>query len=71
MKIAGYEIAKSNGRGGKAGRDQNKTATIQVRDTTWMDGGYVLCKQFRFIVGSAESEKAALKKARDWVLNHL
>lgn len=56
-------IAESNGRGGKAGRGHNRTATIQVRQML-TGGDYLLKKQFRYKVGDRASRESAVAKAR-------
>lgn len=58
----GHEICESDGRGGKAGRGKNKTASIQVRE-----GHYWLKKQFRYKVGDPISKQNAVLKAKAWV----
>lgn len=60
----GYLIAKSNGRGGKAGASRNRTATVQVRQPYGADGSFLLLKQCRFTVGDTASQEAAIAKAR-------
>lgn len=62
----GYEIAQSNGRGGKAGKGRNKTATIQVRESV-RPGEYLLKAQFRYTVGNSQSQSNAHAKARAWI----
>ena len=62
----GYEIAHSNGRGGKAGTGHNKTATIQVREPV-RPGEYLLKAQFRYTVASSASKANAHAKARAWI----
>ena len=62
----GYEIAHSNGRGGKAGTGHNKTATIQVREPV-RPGEYFLKAQFRYTVASSASKANAHAKARAWI----
>jgi hypothetical protein len=62
----GYEIALSNGRGGKAGTGHNKTATIQVREPV-RPGEYLLKAQFRFNTASSVSKANAHAKARAWI----
>lgn len=62
----GYEIALSNGRGGKAGTGHNKTATIQVLEPG-RPGEYYLKAQFRYTVNSSASKANAHAKARAWI----
>ena len=62
----GYEIALSNGRGGKAGTGHNKTATIQVREPV-RPGEYLLKAQFRYTTASSASKANAHAKARAWI----
>lgn len=62
----GYEIALSNGRGGKAGTGHNKTATIQVREPV-RPGEYLLKAQFHYDVASNAAKANAHAKARVWI----
>jgi hypothetical protein len=61
----GYMLARSNGRGGKAGTGHNKTAIIQVRET--MPDGYLLKAQYRYQLDDSRGEHKAVMKARAWV----
>jgi hypothetical protein len=58
----GYTIAEANRRGGKAGRNKNRTSTIQVRQA--LSSGYLLKGQFRYTVGSRDEQIVAVEKAR-------
>ena len=60
-----YRIELAKQTGGKAGKGNNRTSTVQVRQV--FDGGYAVAKQFRFVVGSQESLRMAIKKAQAWV----
>jgi hypothetical protein len=55
--INGYEFHLPTS-GGKAGKGNQKTSTIQV----WKDNQIV--KQFRFTINDNESRKAAVAKAK-------
>lgn len=66
ISYRGYEIADSNGRGGKAGKGHNKTATIQVREPL-RPGEYLLLKQFRYKVDDLDSGFVALMCALNYV----
>ena len=61
-----YEIAQSNGRGGKAGSGKNKTATIQVREPI-RPGENLLKAQFRYALGNSAAMAMARAKARAWI----
>jgi hypothetical protein len=65
----GYDIRTANDAGGKAGRDKNRTSTLQV---TFKDSpsGYLLKKQVRYIVGDGESYQNALVKCLEWIAEH-
>jgi len=58
----GYTIAEANKRGGKAGRNKNRTSTIQVRYP--LGNGYLVKGQFRYMVGSRDEQIVAVEKAR-------
>lgn len=53
-----YSVRLARSSGGKAGKGNNKTSTIQV----WYEG-YLVVKQIRYNVGDKESEGIAIKKA--------
>lgn len=55
--------------GGKAGRRNNKTATVQVFQD--FGGGILLLKQFSFRVGNAESQAKAVEKAKGFISSSL
>lgn len=57
------EIHKSSG-GGKAGKGNNKTATLQCRHP--FGDGYLNKKHFIYTVGDEQSYQQALKKAIAW-----
>lgn len=51
--------------GGKAGRGFNKTASIQVIEST--RGGYFIRKVYRFKIGDLHSKIVARNKARKYL----
>lgn len=65
INYKGYIIAESNESGGKAGRGQNKTKTLQVR--LELGNGYLIKKQVTFTVGDPQSYNRAEDKCRKFV----
>jgi hypothetical protein len=64
MEYKGYTIKQASQTGGKAGKGNNKTSTIQVRQE--LKEGYLLRKQIRYKVDDPEGMKNAVQKAKDW-----
>ena len=62
----GYVIAEANERGGKAGRGQNRTSTIQVREPLQGDN-YLLKKQVRYTTVSSASKEGAIRTAKEYI----
>lgn len=62
----GYVIAEADKRGGKAGRGHNRTSTIQVQKPLQGDT-YLLEKQIRYTVMSAESKAGAIRTAKEYI----
>jgi hypothetical protein len=62
-EINGYEFHLPTS-GGKAGKGQQKTSTIQVRKDN------VIVRQFRFDVDSVESRRVAVRKAKAFASAH-
>jgi hypothetical protein len=60
----GYQIRHSD-TGGKAGRNRNKTATLQVTETC--NSGYLILKMFSFVVGDKKSYDNAERKCVEWI----
>ena len=69
FREAGYEVRTSNDQGGKAGRNKNRTATLQVTFTD-SPSGYLLKKQVTYIVGDDESYQNAKVKCLAWIAEH-
>lgn len=68
MRYKGFEIRLAKQTGGKAGKNRNKTSTVQVWD--WRKNNpdvFFLKKQIRFRVGDAQSLHAAYAKARAFI----
>lgn len=66
MKICdfkGYEMHLPTS-GGKAGKGNQKTSTIQVR------GGGQIVAAFRFEIASKDSMNAAIQRAKDYATQH-
>lgn len=59
----GHTIRLARPTGGKAGKGNNLTSTLQV----FREGGHQILKAIRFNVADAESRKAAARKARAFV----
>lgn len=67
MQVNGFHIQLSSG-GGKAGKGNNKTASVQVRQP--VNGGYLIRKIFRYKVRDRSSLTEARAKASLWAANN-
>lgn len=64
----GYHIKTANKYGGKAGRNHNRTSTLQITEA--VGTGYYIKKQYSFIVGNKESYDKAWTKMIKWIDNN-
>ena len=64
----GYHIRTADNAGGKAGRNRNRTSTLQITET--VGTGYYIKKQFTFIVGNKDSYDKAWDKMINWINNN-
>jgi hypothetical protein len=71
MTYHGFNIVRSNGRGGKAGKGRNKTASVQVREPL-RGTAYLLVKQFRYGAGCGMMAEAMTKAVEhvDAIIEH-
>ena len=65
-----YQIRLADKSGGKAGRGNNRTSSLQITTNDTFDSGYRIEKQFRFIVGNKNSYDVAEKKCIRWIMAH-
>ena len=66
MQTKSFHICDARPTGGKAGKGNNKTSTVQVFDDTDTDCAFLI-KMFRFKVGDLQSYVKAKQKARTYV----
>ena len=69
MNYKGYTIAESHKTGGKAGKGNNRTASIQVREE--MGEGYLLKKAFSYSLDREGAKEEAIQKAKDYIDNSI
>jgi hypothetical protein len=63
----GYHIRESKDNGGKAGRGNNLTASIQVQDRKSALTGYFLPKSISYRLDVPTARAKAIQKAKDFV----
>ncbi len=65
-----YQIRLADQSGGKTGKGNNVTSSLQVTTNDTMSGGYRIEKQVRFIVGNKASYDKAERKCVEWIMAH-
>lgn len=65
--LNGFQIWESDGHG-MAGKGQKRTTGIQVRE--YIGTGYLLLKTINFPVGDVAKRKAAIQKAREYIIDN-
>jgi len=65
-----YQIKLADKSGGKAGKNGNRTSTLQVTNSDGINAGYMIEYQARFTICDRESYDKAEKKCVLWIAKH-
>lgn len=60
-----YYITEAQANGGKAGKGNNKTTSIQVRQQ--MQGGYLVLASYNYPIGDTAKRDKAIEKAKAYI----